>query len=796
MTVMDSLRDDRSVAFGRYQIFPALRLLLRDGDKIDLGPRAFDLLWMLVEANGRVVGKDELIASVWGGAIVEENNLQAQMSAIRRALGADRDIIATEFGRGYSLSATRACAAPPPQRTDLPHPLTSLVGRAGELDDVLRLIQARRFVTLAGPGGIGKTRLAIEAGHRLRDAFPHGVSMAEMAKVAEADLVRPAIAQCLQLSPDQLRDKRLLLIIDNCEHLAAAVAEVAEALLNNAPGLHILVTAQEPLDTAGEHVYRLAPLPVPPADTQSAAEALAHASVRLFVERIAASLHQFTLDDAAAGAASAICRQLDGMPLALELAAARVPVLGLQGVLAGLNDRFKLLTAGRRTALPRQRTLRATVDWSHNLLDEAERRLFRRLSVFAGEFTAEAARHVGAPEHGASWQTIDLLSGLVAKSLLQPELGGAAPRYRFLETIRFYAMEKLADSGDVAPTAQRHAEFFAATAQRASADWSQLATDDWRRAYQEDIDDIRAALDWAFAPGGDEQTGIGILTHSAPFWNQLSLHGECQRRLTLILAGGPTAPAIQAGQEMALQASFGTSLAWARGPVAETGRAWTRALDLAHQLNDLETQLQAHYGLWLYHLRCDRYAASLAHARQLSELAQAAADQDALITGQRLAGISQYFLGQHAEARRLIEISLRWYERGRAAQAFRFGMDQYAAGQAYLARVLWFQGLASEALEAAAAGVARARSIDHACSLCCALAEGWCLIHALNGDDEAVEQAAATLIRTAAKHGLGFWKSYGETFERWAEARRSGEPGAADLLDSLAKSGAPPGLNG
>lgn len=779
-----SQRDDRSASFGRYQIFPELRVLLRDGEKVDLGQRAFDVLWMLVEANGAVVSKDALMATVWGGAIVEENNLQAQMSAIRKALGTDRDMISTEFGKGYALSLVRQehAVAPP----DFPHPVTSLVGRAGELDEIQRLVTERRFVTLTGPGGIGKTRLAIEAGHQLRGRFADGVYMAEMAKIAESDLVPAAIENCMQLSRAQLRNKRLLLIIDNCEHLAGPIAGQVEALLNNAPAMHILVTAQEPLDAAGEHVYRLAPLSVPPADTQSAEEALVHAAVRLFVERVSASIHQFVLDDALARDVSAICRQLDGMPLALELAAARVPVLGIAGVLAGLNDRFKLLTAGRRTALPRQRTLRATVDWSHNLLDDEERRLFRRLSVFASGFTADAARHVGAPEHAEAWDTIDVLSSLAAKSLLQPELGGPVPRYRFLETIRVYALEKLADSGEVEATAQRHAAFFAQLARQAS--------DDWRLSYQADIDDIRAALDWAFSSDGDEQTGIDILTHSAPFWNQLSLHGECQRWLTLVLNG--EGPAIAPGQEMALQASYGTSLAWARGPVDETVKAWTRALDLAHQLSDLETQLQAHYGLWLYKLRCERYAESLAHANQLADLAAGAADQEAFVVGQRLAGVSQLFMGQQDESLRQIEASLRWYEQGRSTQVSRFGMDQYAAALTYFARVLWFQGREAEALDAAAAAAERARAIDHACSLCCALAEGWCLVHALNGDEEAVEQAAATLVRTAAKHGLGLWESYGDTFERWVEARRSGDhKGAAAILQRLIHSGAPPGLN-
>ena len=571
-------------------MFPALRLLLRDGDKIELGARAFDVLWTLLEAGGKLVSKDELINKVWAGAVVEENNLQAQMSAIRRALGPDREMISTEFGRGYRLStAGHASAslggvsAEPIAPPDLPYPVTALLGRASELDDVERLIGEGRFVTITGPGGIGKTRLAIEVGRRLRPQFADGVYLAEMAKIAESDLVWPAIETSLPAPSTSagsirrvhasLREKHLLLIIDNCEHLAEPIAEAVKAVLQNTRNLHMLVTAQEPLGAEGEHVYRLSPLAVPPANTQSAEAAIAHGAVQLFVERASASVRQFEFDDAVVGDVSAICRRLDGMPLALELAAARVSSLGIQGVLAGLINRFKLLTAGRRTASPRHRTLRATVDWSHNLLDDEERRLFRRLSVFAAEFTADAARYVGAPGHDEPWQAIDLLSNLVAKSLLQSDLSGSAPRYRFLESIRFYALEKLADSGEVRPTAARHAEFFARVAKQAAVDWKQLPTEDWRRTYQADIDDIRGALDWAFSPDGDEQAGVDILAHLTPFWIQLSLHDECQRRLTLILNGGAIAPAIRPVQEMALQASLGTSLTWAIGPVAETGTA-------------------------------------------------------------------------------------------------------------------------------------------------------------------------------------------------------------------------------
>jgi len=794
-------RADQGVGFGRYQIFPDLRLLLRDGDKIELGARAFDVLWMLLEAKCNLVSKDELIEKVWAGVVVEENNLQAQVSAIRRALGPDRDMISTEFGRGYRLITVRHPSAvlgsmseeriAPPS---LPNPVTALLGRAAEVADIERLIADSRFVTITGPGGIGKTRLAIEIGRRLRSVFPDGVYLAEIAKIAEGELVWPTIAAGLHMRASgtglagqviaTLRDKHLLLIIDNCEHLTEPVAEVVETLLQNGPSLHVLVTGQEPLGAEGEHVYRLSPLTVPPAGAQGAEAAIAHAAVQLFVERASAIAHPFDFSDATADDVSAICRRLDGMPLALELAAARVPSLGVLGVLAGLTDRFNLLTAGRRTALPRHRTLRATVDWSHNLLDDDEQRLFRRLSVFAAAFTGDAARYVGALEYEEPWRAIDLLGSLVAKSLLLSDLSGPVPRYRFLETVRFYALDRLADSGEVTPTALGHAEFFAKVARQASADWKTVPTSDWRQTYEADIDDIRAALDWAFSPGNDEQVGVDILAHSTPFWIQLSQHDECQRWISLVLDGKAVRPTVMPAQEMALQASLGTSLTWAKGPVPGTRSAWARALDLAHRLSDSEIQLQAHYGLWLYYLRSGQYAESLTHATEMMVLARHAEDQEALAAGQRIAGVSRHFLGQHSEGRRLIQSALQWYDRERPPQAFRFGLDQRVAGLAFLARILWIQGLSADAMETAAAAVKEARALDHACSLCCALAEGWCMVQALNGDDEAVEQGAATLTRVASEHGLGFWKIYGDLFGLWAATRRGTEMAPPDRLDN------------
>ena len=239
-------------------------------------------------------------------------------------------------------------------------------------------------------------------------------------------------------------------------------------------------------------------------------------------------------------------------------------------------------------------------------------------------------------------------------------------------------------------------------------------------------------------------------------------------------------------REMALQASLGTSLTWAKRPVKETGTAWARALDLARRISDLETQLQAHYGLWLYDLRCGRYVELLGHATQMIELAEIAGDQKAIAAGQRIAGVSHHFLGRHAEARVLIETALRWYEQSPTAQAFRFGLDQQVAGLAFLSRILWVQGFSGDAIQAASDAVERARALDHACTLCCAMAEGWCMVHALNGDDEAVEKVVAALLHTASKQG---WQAYGDVFGLWVAARKNADAIASDHLDSVTVGG-------
>src|SRR6266446_5506170 len=398
------------IEFGHFRLLPRRRELLAGGRPIHLGGRTFDVLMALIEGQGAVVSKDALIGRVWPNRIVEESSLHVQISALRNAFGADRNLIRTISGRGYQFTGevrtvaaspdTQAVAetavpmpAPPRLPTNLREPVSELIGRDAEVEEVLGLTAAHRLVTLTGAGGIGKTRLGLEVARRLLPKFADGVWAVELAPLSDPDLVPATVATALGLdlpdnvvSPESIANalaaKQLLLVLDNCEHLVEAAASMAEALLRANPAACVLGTSREPLRAEGECLYRVPPLAVPTEGSQEAEDPLRYAAVRLFVARARAAEPQFSADEGAAAAIAAICRRLDGIPLAIELAAARTNALGVEDLAARLDDCFHLLTGGRRTALPRHQTLRATLDWSYQLLPEPERVVLRRLAIF------------------------------------------------------------------------------------------------------------------------------------------------------------------------------------------------------------------------------------------------------------------------------------------------------------------------------------------------------------------------------------------------------------------------------
>ena len=456
---------------GEWEVDLTRRELRAHGVLVPIGGRAFEIIEVLVQSAGELVTKRDLMDRVWPGAIVEDNTLQFHISAIRKALGPDRGMLKTASGRGYRLvggwisrqentSSADAIDLEPmrstaePFQTNLPAAASELVGRSIAVQHLHDLLSAYRVVTLTGPGGIGKTRLAFEVARGLFPSFQGDVRLVELVSVSDPALVPSAVTAALGLSWVATRfppspslgpsaAKRLLLVLDNCEHVIDAAAKLAETIVRMCPRTTILATSREILKIEGEYVYRVAPLDVPLANEEPD-NILAHSAVQLFIATTRALHSDFSPDRENLPAIAAICRRLDGIPLAIDLAATRVATLGLQQVAAGLDDRLGMLTGGRRTALPRHQTLRATLDWSYELLPELERLVMRRLAVFAGDFTAEAASLVAAGSEIAASEVVRSLANLVTKSLVTLEVGSAIAHYRLHETTRAYALEKLA----------------------------------------------------------------------------------------------------------------------------------------------------------------------------------------------------------------------------------------------------------------------------------------------------------------------------------------------------------------
>ena len=463
--------------------------------------------------------------------------------------------------------ATAESIQPP---TNLPEQVTELIGREEELADILALSAAYRFVNLTGPGGIGKTRLALAAARQLLPEFADGVWVAEFSALADPGLVSTTVAAAVGLQPgareispqlvsQALAHRRLLLILDTCEHVIDAAAALAEALLQAGSEVRIIATSREPLRAEGEQIYQVPPLALPAAEAE---DPWRLGAVRLFVVRSGARGVQVSEDPRVAQAIAGICRQLDGIPLAIELAATRAATLGIEVLGAHLDDRFGLLTGGRRTALPRHQTLRATLDWSHDLLSGSERVILHRLAIFAGVFSMEAAGAVTADPERAQSDVVDGLSNLVAKSLVIVEVKGSVARYRLLDTTRAYALEKLKASGEHEPLLRRHAEYYRDLFERAEVEWETRPTVEWLDDYVWCLDNLRAGLDWAFSPKGDAKIGIALTAAGVPLWMHLSLLDECRSRAEQALAAYNTADGGDPRREMKLYTALATSSFW------------------------------------------------------------------------------------------------------------------------------------------------------------------------------------------------------------------------------------------
>jgi predicted ATPase/DNA-binding winged helix-turn-helix (wHTH) protein len=591
-----------ALRFGRFEIQAHERRLLADGVPLPLGDRALELLLALAQRPGQLVSKHALMDLVWPGLVVQENNLAAQMSTLRKVVG--EGVVATIPGRGYRFVArlldeapAEAAARPsaPALRTNLPVPLPPLRGREDDLARAAGLVETARLVTITGAGGMGKSLLAQHVLDASRSGHAQGVCWVELAPLGHGAALPAAVATALGVDLGRgeplaalcgaIAPLDMLVALDNAEHLLADVAELARALLTHAPGLRLLVTSQVPLKVAGERVLRLGSLALPERDA-SAAQALSCGAVALFAERAQAVDARFELTDTSAAIVAEICRRLDGMPLAIELAAARVPLLGLPRLLASMTDRLKVLTAGRdRHAPERQRTLRAALAWSHDLLDAREQRALRRFAVVAGSASLDLLQSL-LSEGSADGDALEVLDALVERSLVvvvarRPD---ETPRYRLPESAREFALEKLDEAGECAVVKHRHAQAVSALFDAAYDAYFDgcIGVDDWLLQMEPDLDNAREAMAAARELGDTraELTTGATLLRALPY----SAHVE-----RLALADAVAASVVSAAgesQAAALRVRVWTELAcvWSNPSKARALDASQKAVELARTL--------------------------------------------------------------------------------------------------------------------------------------------------------------------------------------------------------------------
>lgn len=650
------------------------------------------------------------------------------------------------------------------ERNNLPSSTTRVVGRRDVVDALHGEMRRSRLISIVGAGGIGKTTVALAVAERAIGELRDGVWLVDFAPLRDASLVPSAIASATGLTVHAgdvlaalcryLRERETLLVLDNCEHMAAEIAACIGPILAEAPRVRLVTTSRVALDVAGEHVHRLAGLAHPASSSGlTAGEARAYPAIELFVERAGERLESFVLDDEGAPIVADICRSLDGIALAIELAAMRVDVFGLAGVRKELDDRFRLL-AGRRGGLERHRTLAATLEWSYDLLAANEAHVLRAVSVFAGAFRLDGAAIVADV---AEAEATTILARLAGSSLLSVETDPAGTTYRPLETTRAYCLERLAGTDDEPRMRRRHAEHVAAVLERASTEWEQLRSRDWGAVYGLLRDDLRAALAWTGALATQRDLRIRLTAAGIRLWNHLSMTDESRHHLTRALADIVDAGLEGTALEMNLQLALAGAILYTRGVVPEARVAMRRALAISERLDDTDFRLRCLRLISTYELFGGEPDAGIRTLESFLSLASAE-DPTAMAEGETHLGVGEIFVGRLEDARRRME-RLR-AERSQDFNDTRFARFQYSNSVnelVVLCHAQWLTGSPDAAARSADLTLEYAREARHELSSSIALA--WvCLVDLWLGRQAEAERHADALDELVERHGIVTWR--------------------------------------
>ena len=750
------------------------------GDRrVQLGARAFELLNLMVQRSGEVVGKDELVSAAWPNVFVHESNLKVNMSSLRRSLGDTQKqptYIATVTGRGYRfVSAVQASTASvveerAPAETarmrGLP-PQPDIVGRESDIADVLAALNERRHVTVVGTGGVGKTTVAIAAAQAFAEHCPDGVCFVDFSTAEASALVPATLAAALGVRGDPadaltavigyLEQRRLLVLLDNCEHVLPGVAAFTHAVAARESRSKLLATSREALDTSAEHVVWLGPLACPDLGEDLTLAALMHfPAVDLFARR-ASEWAGYELVDADCAAVVQICRALDGLPLAIELAASKVGHHPMPDLLAMLDRHLSIPRSHSHGTVPRQETLLATIDWSFRLLSPNEATIFSLVSVFADAFELEDIAAVAATAGLRPAHVTTGLGGLVAKSLLTAQVSGAGLRYRLLDSTRRYATMRRLEAGLDAPARRSHAERILTLFEQSETEWGWRDGDDWTQRYLGRIADVRAALAWAFGDGGDSALGVRLTVATIPLWFERSLVSEAQNRVEVALDH-----AERIGSDDLLKAKLAISRAWcmnyARTFVPEIEDIWLSALALARRAGNLAFELQALAGLAIFLGRVGRIRHTIERLEEFRALCAQHQDWSLSPEGERLLAWAKALTGDLTASLATLEKLAAAHPRvGRGSRMAGFQVDRYIGIRCYIPMLAWVSGRPDYGAAVAQAAIEAAESTGHLVSQSNVLALAGCPVALLNGDLPFLERCTTRLRSILEIETLANW---------------------------------------